>query len=63
MNCEERLEQVSALVDGQLTEKDRTEIQTHMAECEQCSAAYRDFALLQQRLRAGDLHSEPSPAF
>lgn len=63
MNCEERLEQVSALVDGQLTEKERAEIQAHMAECEQCTAAYRDFALLQQRLRAGDLHSEPSPAF
>jgi len=63
MNCKEHLEQVSALVDGQLTEKERSEIQAHMADCEQCTAAYRDFALLQQRLRAGDLHSEPSPAF
>jgi anti-sigma factor RsiW len=52
MNCEERREAQSALVDGELGGAERAELETHLETCDACRAALADHERLDALLRA-----------
>lgn len=43
MKCNEALEQMNALLDGELSEKDIQTIEEHLASCESCTVAYEEY--------------------
>lgn len=43
MKCNEALEQMNALLDGELSEKDIQAIEEHLASCESCTVAYEEY--------------------
>ncbi len=45
-DCKDREAQISALVDGTLSDDERDELTRHIAECERCSAVFAAFAAL-----------------
>ena len=54
-DCERYEELISALLDGQLSEKEKAEVRVHMAECPQCRAMYEAFAAVGAALAAEDV--------
>ncbi len=54
-DCERYEELISALLDGQLSEKEEAEVRAHMAECTQCRAMYEAFAAVGAALAAEDV--------
>lgn len=45
-DCEKIQELISCLVDGELTAKEKLEVESHIAHCPECRAMYEDFAAI-----------------
>lgn len=45
-DCEKIQELISCLMDGELTAKEKLEVESHIAHCPQCRAMYEDFAAI-----------------
>ena len=48
--CEKIQEMISAMLDGEISERDRAVIEAHIASCPECAAMYEDFAALSGEL-------------
>ena len=57
--CEEYEDLLSGLLDGKLTEAERQELETHLAECPACRACLADLRAIQGALQELDV---PAPA-
>jgi len=57
MNCQQFRQNVSAMIDGQIVEQDRRDLERHIADCASCAALRSDY----QTLRGELLESRPSP--
>ena len=53
--CEKHQEQISALLDGELTDAERAEVEAHIAVCGECRAMYEAFAAVSGALDAAEL--------
>lgn len=53
-DCENRIEAISALVDGELPESDRTELERHLSSCGECRAVYGDFLAISAAMRKAE---------
>jgi len=61
--CERYEALISAMLDGELTERERSELEEHLAICPDCAAMYAAFAEVSEALKAEtDTLSEPLPA-
>lgn len=49
-DCEKIQEMISAMLDGELSEKEKRAIEEHIADCPECAAMYADFAALSTEL-------------
>ena len=58
--CEEFAPLLSAFVDGELTEEERTEVLAHVSECEECGRFLGELTVLHAAL--GELEEEDVPA-
>lgn len=58
MDCEQALEAVSAALDGELTAKERVELEAHLSVCPACRALAEDFSLLNAALMENE-HAPP----
>ena len=59
MSCEEAVELISALLDGELGVSDTVRLQHHLGDCEACRAAQASEMWLHSLLAAGALSEEP----
>lgn len=59
--CERYETLISAMLDGELTPEERSELQAHLAECPDCAAMYAAFAEVSEALKA-ETEAEPLPA-
>lgn len=50
MNCDQALEEISAALDGELTDGARAELESHLASCPACRALYEELRGLQGAL-------------
>ena len=57
-DCESYREKISCLIDGELDEAQRSEIQEHIGSCAECAAVYKAFASLSAAL-ADDMQEPP----
>jgi len=55
--CERYEQQISALLDGELPEKERSELKAHLQACASCAATYRMFSNLSAVMQ--DMEAEP----
>lgn len=51
MRCENALEKISALIDGELNEDEREEVQAHINDCASCRAVYAAYLGIDDALR------------
>lgn len=63
MRCETVVEQLSAYFDGELHESLSTEIDSHLANCESCSAESRSFARISDLVGASNRHDLQPPTW
>ena len=61
MECEKSIELLSDFHDGELNERGRVEVSTHLAECRPCAGLYGDIDHIV--LAASTLGVEPSIAY
>lgn len=57
MNCEQVREQISAMLDGELSENDRAFVMEHLAACPECRRVYEAFSAISDSLH--DLDDVP----
>lgn len=57
--CEKYQELISRMVDGELDEAEKAELEAHIASCPECAALYRAFASVSQAA-AGDMTEPPA---
>src|SRR6266571_7454588 len=50
MNCEEARELITALVDDELTQVERSSIETHLDDCPRCQSAYEQERALKKEI-------------
>ena len=61
MNCEEAQELITALVDQQLDDRERSALEAHMGECSGCRLAFEEELALKQKIRrAGERMHAPA---
>ena len=51
MNCDQALEAISAALDGELSAKERTLLDAHLADCPTCAALFDELAGQSRLLR------------
>jgi anti-sigma factor RsiW len=51
MRCEEAQELITALVDNELSQKERQSIETHLTECQRCQFIYKEEEALKRQIR------------
>ena len=51
MNCEEARELVTALIDGELSQRERATTESHLGECSRCRSAYERELALKKEIR------------
>lgn len=54
MNCDQALEAISAALDGELSAKERTLLDAHLADCPTCAALFDELAGQSRLLRQLD---------
>lgn len=62
MTCEAALIILDAYVDGELDADHAAEVETHIAECSNCSAAWRHLLSLRSAVRENATYYQPPPA-
>ena len=61
MNCEETQEIITALVDNELDQRERSALEAHLNECSGCRLAFEDELALKQKIRqAGERMHAPA---
>lgn len=60
MNCDRALEQMSAMLDGELTQQEREQLQAHLAACQSCRAVYAELSAMDEAIAAAQ--AEPPAA-
>ena len=54
MNCDQALEAISAALDGELSAKERAQLEAHLAHCPSCAALFDELAGQSRLLRQLD---------
>lgn len=62
MNCKATQIKISALMDGQLAERDAQRVHEHIRSCQQCKAVYQSFVQLQETIHTR-IENKPAPAY
>lgn len=62
MNCKTAQIKISALIDGQLAEREAQKVREHIRTCRQCNGVYQSFVQLQQTIHSR-IESKPAPAY
>jgi anti-sigma factor RsiW len=63
MKCEEAQDLITAFVDGEISDSERTSIEVHLKDCGICRLAYRREQDLKKELRAAGARVVPPAAF
>jgi anti-sigma factor RsiW len=60
MTCDQAVERLDALLDGELGAEERAAIEAHLAGCADCTASFRSLKALSSSLRAAPYHRAPA---
>ena len=60
MTCDQALERLDALLDGELDAEERSSVEAHLAACADCAASFQALKALSSALRAVPYHRAPA---
>jgi len=59
MNCNEVIELLDPLIDGELTDNDEINLTAHFAQCSSCKAEFEDMRKLQNTIKVSSIFAAP----